>query len=51
METDPRSPAVSLSESLDPWFARLFGDDEPTAMGTGWPGGVVGVLAGLLAQS
>jgi lathosterol oxidase len=44
MEPAPRSPA-----SLDLWFARLFGDDEPTAVGSGWPGGVVGVLAGVLA--
>src|SRR5262245_10644674 len=46
METHPRG---SLSfESLDPWFSRAFGDDQPTAVGTGWPGGVVAVLAGLL---
>jgi lathosterol oxidase len=35
--------------SLDPWFSRLFGDDEPKAVGSGWPGGVVAVLAGSLA--
>jgi lathosterol oxidase len=39
----------SAFASLDPWFARAFGDDEPTAVGSGWPGGVVAVLAGLLA--
>jgi lathosterol oxidase len=38
-----------MESSLDRWFARLFGDDEPTAVGSGWPGGVVAVLAGLLA--
>ena len=47
METNPRSRA--FFSSLDPWFARLFADDEPTAVGSGWPGGVVAVLAGLLA--
>jgi lathosterol oxidase len=47
METNPR-PAAS-SASLDPWFAHLFGDDEPSAVGSGWPGGVVAVLASLLA--
>jgi lathosterol oxidase len=36
--------------SLDPWFSRLFGDDdEPSGVGSGWPGGVVAVLAGALA--
>jgi lathosterol oxidase len=35
--------------SLDPWFARAFGDAEPRQVGTGWPGGVIGVLAGVLA--
>lgn len=34
--------------SLDPWFARAFGDAEPRQLGTGWPGGVVAVLAGVL---
>ena len=38
-----------METNLDPWFSRLFGDDEPTAVGSGWPGGVVAVLAGLLA--
>jgi lathosterol oxidase len=47
METDLRSPA--FSDSLDPWFSWVFGDDEPTGAWSGWPGGVVGVLAGLLA--
>ncbi len=37
------------TRSLDPWFSRLFGDGEPTAVGSGWPGGVVAVLAGSLA--
>ena len=46
METNPRAPAPSAS--LDHWFSRLFGDDEPTAPGSGWPGGVVAVLAGSL---
>src|SRR6185369_5407888 len=35
--------------SLDGWFSRAFGDDEPTDLGSGWPGGVVAVLAGFLA--
>lgn len=35
--------------TLDAWFSRAFGDDEPTAPGSGWPGGVVAVLAGFLA--
>jgi hypothetical protein len=35
--------------SLDPVFKRLFGDDEPTHLGSGWAAGVVSVLAGLLA--
>ena len=47
MEKNPRS-RISFA-SLDPWFARLFADDEPTAVGSGWPGGVVAVLGGLLA--
>lgn len=46
METNPR--AAESSHSLDPWFSRLFADDEPTAPGSGWPGGVVAVLAGSL---
>ncbi|HEY4185533.1 MAG TPA: hypothetical protein VGP07_10710, partial [Polyangia bacterium] len=46
METNPRAAS---SGSLDPWFSRLFADDEPTVPGSGWPGGVVGVLAGFLA--
>ena len=36
------------TSTLDSWFYRVFGDDEPTAVGSGWPGGVVGVLAGVL---
>jgi sterol desaturase/sphingolipid hydroxylase (fatty acid hydroxylase superfamily) len=36
-------------QSLDGWFSRVFGDDEPTDRGSGWPGGVVAVLAGFLA--
>ena len=47
MEADRR--ALACSGALDRWFSRLFGDDEPTAVGSGWPGGVVAVLAGLLA--
>jgi lathosterol oxidase len=39
----------SSGQSLDGWFSRAFGDDEPTDLGTGWPGGVVAVLAGFLA--
>jgi sterol desaturase/sphingolipid hydroxylase (fatty acid hydroxylase superfamily) len=39
----------SASRSLDGWFARSFGDEEPTDLGSGWPGGVVAVLAGVLA--
>jgi lathosterol oxidase len=40
---------LTLPRSLDPYFSRLFGDDQPTAIGTGWPSGVAGVLAGVLA--
>lgn len=47
METNAGSPAPS--GSLDRWFARAFGDAEPTSVGSGWPGGVVAVLAGALA--
>jgi lathosterol oxidase len=36
-------------DTLDSWFSRTFGDDEPTAVGSGWPGGVVGVFSGALA--
>jgi sterol desaturase/sphingolipid hydroxylase (fatty acid hydroxylase superfamily) len=35
--------------SLDSLFKRLFGDDEPTHLGSGWTAGVVSVLAGLIA--
>jgi lathosterol oxidase len=39
----------ALPRSLDPYFSRLFADDEPTAVGSGWPSGVVAVLAAALA--
>jgi lathosterol oxidase len=35
--------------SLDEGFRRLFGDDEPTEIGSGWATGVVAVFAGFLA--
>ena len=38
-----------MEAPLDRWFSRLFADDEPTAPGSGWPGGVAAVLAGALA--
>ncbi|HEY7373819.1 MAG TPA: sterol desaturase family protein [Polyangia bacterium] len=47
MDTTARSPRFPAS--LDGWLARLFGDREPKAVGSGWPGGVVAVLAGALA--
>jgi lathosterol oxidase len=33
---------------LDNWFARRFGDDEPTHLGTGWFSGTASVFFGLL---
>jgi sterol desaturase/sphingolipid hydroxylase (fatty acid hydroxylase superfamily) len=35
--------------SLDPVFAAAFADGEPRGRGSGWPSGVVAVLAGVLA--
>lgn len=35
--------------SLDRLFQRMFGDEEPSAPGTGWVSGVLSVVAGLLA--
>jgi lathosterol oxidase len=46
---DTKRWSAQVFGSLDEWFARLFGDAEPTAVGSGWPGGVVGILAGVLA--
>lgn len=33
---------------LDEWFARVFGDDEPTHVGTGWFSGTASVFFGVL---
>jgi sterol desaturase/sphingolipid hydroxylase (fatty acid hydroxylase superfamily) len=35
--------------ALDRWFARVFGDDEPARLGTGWVSGVLGAFLGALA--
>src|SRR5262249_42299462 len=40
--------AGGISTGLDLWLARLFADDEPTVVGSGWATGVLAVLAGLL---
>jgi len=32
----------------DAFFEKLFGDSEPTHLGTGWVSGVLGVFFGLL---
>jgi len=34
--------------ALDRYFRRIFGDDEPSNLGTGWVGGVGSVLGGAL---
>jgi lathosterol oxidase len=41
--------AVTAAGSLDGWFRRAFGDEEPTAWGSGWTAGVLAVFAGFLA--
>lgn len=33
---------------LDEWFARLFGDDQPTHLGTGWFSGTASIFFGML---
>jgi sterol desaturase/sphingolipid hydroxylase (fatty acid hydroxylase superfamily) len=33
---------------LDDWFARAFGDDQPTDLGTGWFSGTASIFFGLL---
>ncbi|HUF47582.1 MAG TPA: sterol desaturase family protein [Vicinamibacterales bacterium] len=33
---------------LDEWFARVFGDDEPTHLGTGWFSGTASIFFGAL---
>jgi lathosterol oxidase len=33
---------------LDAWFARVFGDDDPTHLGTGWASGTASVFCGVL---
>lgn len=33
---------------LDDWFARVFGDDQPTHLGTGWFSGTASVFFGAL---
>ena len=35
--------------ALDRWFERVFGDDEPARLGTGWLSGVAGTFLGALA--
>jgi hypothetical protein len=34
--------------SLDPFFKRAFGDDQPTSFGSGWASGVSAVVCGVL---
>jgi hypothetical protein len=34
--------------ALDRWFERVFGDDEPGRLGTGWPSGTASVFLGTL---
>jgi lathosterol oxidase len=42
-ERDERVP------SLDRWFERAFGDDDPSRLGTGWVSGVTSVFLGAVA--
>src|SRR5258706_1855617 len=39
----------STPTSLDRYFRRIFGDDEPSNLGSGWVGGVGSVLGGALS--
>ncbi len=42
-----RSPDPSPT-ALDRYFRRVFGDDEPSKLGSGWVRGVGSVLGGAL---
>src|SRR5947207_13075499 len=41
-------PSDSAPTALDRYFRRIFGDDEPSKLGSGWVGGVGSVLGGAL---
>jgi sterol desaturase/sphingolipid hydroxylase (fatty acid hydroxylase superfamily) len=43
-------PPVNQREltALDRWFQRVFGDDEPSHLGTGWVSGATSVACGVL---
>ena len=45
------SPREVVPTALDRWFGRIFGDDEPVRLGSGWVGGVGSVLGGALGLS
>src|SRR5438874_10610704 len=40
--------SASRFTALDRYFRRVFGDDEPSHLGSGWTGGVVSLLGGAL---
>jgi lathosterol oxidase len=42
------SPSQEQPPLLDRWFERVFGDDEPARLGTGWLSGTVSVFLGAL---
>jgi lathosterol oxidase len=42
-----RSPDPAPT-ALDRYFRRIFGDDEPTGLGSGWVGGIASLLGGAL---
>ena len=42
-----RSPDAAPT-ALDRYFRRIFGDDEPTRLGSGWVGGVASLVGGAL---
>jgi sterol desaturase/sphingolipid hydroxylase (fatty acid hydroxylase superfamily) len=42
------SPREAAPTALDRWFRRIFADEEPVRLGSGWVGGVGSVLGGAL---
>lgn len=41
-------PPEVTPTALDRWFGRIFGDDDPRRLGSGWVGGVGSMLGGAL---
>jgi len=41
-------PEISAYTALDRYFRRVFGDDEPSRLGSGWVAGVASLLGGAL---